>query len=237
MGSTLRAAKFLASIAATHPEFCANFKIKDCSAEPHKLQFVECEKLVPNELAAKMLPTGSRARARIAAALQRLDATSGLLENVKTHISSRDFRPRIHAECAVAEAVHTARIRFFGNDRYISCSKPACFCCYHYLCNHPGRFVHPPCHNRVWPNWRAPGLVGSHDLASRQQAQNRLLERVLVVINQAAISTILGKSGSTSSHPDSTTGITTTASKYDDEGSTAIGLTVSRRASIGSFVD
>ena len=237
MGSTLRAAKFLAGIAATHPEFCANFKIKDCSTEPHKLQLVECGKLVPNELAAEMLPVDSRDQVRVTNALQRLDATSGLLENVKTHINSRDFRPRIHAECAVAEAVHAARIRFFGNDRYISCSKPACFCCYHYLCNHPGRFVHPPCHNRVWPNWRAPDLVGNFNLESRQQAQKQLLDKVLVAIDQAAILTILGKPGSVSWHPDSTTGITTSASEYDDERSIAVSSTVSRRASIASFID
>lgn len=237
MGSTLRAAKFLAGIAATHPEFYANFKIQDCSAKPHELQFVECGNLVPDELAKDMLPTGSQDQGRIANALQHLDRTSSLLEDVKSHIISRNFQPRVHAECAVAEAVHAARIRFFGNDRYIACSKPACFCCYHYLCHHPGKFVRPPCHNRVWPNWRAPDLVGRHDLASRQQTQERVLEKVLVALNEATIRTILGKSASIGWHPDSTSGITTTASRRDGGASTIVGSSISRRTSHISLVD
>ena len=58
------------------------------------------------------------------------------------------FLPRVHAELVVLDHFHTQELVFAEGDKYIGCSKQAC-CCYHYICAHPGKFVHPASHNKT----------------------------------------------------------------------------------------
>ena len=68
------------------------------------------------------------------------------------------WKPRVHAELVLNDVFVNQKFEFVDGDRYIACSKAACFCGYHYIRAH-GLFVVPDCHNNVWVNWKAPDIV------------------------------------------------------------------------------
>jgi hypothetical protein len=50
------------------------------------------------------------------------------------------------------EHIHVNRVSFVGNERYIGCSKPFCYCCNLYASFHPGLCLPRPCHGNTWIN-------------------------------------------------------------------------------------
>jgi hypothetical protein len=73
------------------------------------------------------------------------------------------FQPKVHAEAVMADHFFRHNLVFWGEDRYIGCSKPSCFCCDLYLKNHGREFSDRPCHGNIWINWcpTSPSLAGS----------------------------------------------------------------------------
>lgn len=69
------------------------------------------------------------------------------------------FKTRIHAELLLADFFYWNQFDFVGDDPYIGCSKPACFNCFHYILAHPGNFILPACHNKLYLAWRTPDIV------------------------------------------------------------------------------
>jgi hypothetical protein len=64
---------------------------------------------------------------------------------------------RVHAELQIADMFSRAQdMKFVDNDKYIGCSKPACYFCYTWLCNHKHYYVHPATHYKIIPGCRAP---------------------------------------------------------------------------------
>ncbi|KAF1829577.1 hypothetical protein BDW02DRAFT_592514 [Decorospora gaudefroyi] len=75
--------------------------------------------------------------------------------------ASENIVTRVHAELQIADTFSRAQdIKFVDNDKYIGCSKPACYFCYTWLCNHKHRYVEPATHYKVIPGCRGP----DHDL-------------------------------------------------------------------------
>jgi hypothetical protein len=79
-------------------------------------------------------------------------------ENTMSDILEKDhtFSALVHAELLLLDHFWRNDYQFWERDRYIGCSKPACYSCYRYISNHPGNFVDPPSHHRIYMNWRAP---------------------------------------------------------------------------------
>jgi hypothetical protein len=88
--------------------------------------------------------------------LDRLRVLRG--ENTTSDILVKDhtFNTLVHAELLLLDHFWRNDYQFWGRDRYIGCSKPACYSCYRYISNHPGNFVDPPSHHKIYKNWRAP---------------------------------------------------------------------------------
>ncbi|KUJ06223.1 uncharacterized protein LY89DRAFT_603678, partial [Mollisia scopiformis] len=72
------------------------------------------------------------------------------------------FKTRIHAELLLADLFYWHQFDFLEEDPYIGCSKPACFNCFQYLLAHPGNFVLPACHNKLYLAWRTPDILEDH---------------------------------------------------------------------------
>jgi hypothetical protein len=106
----------------------------------------------------------------------------------------------------LVKAVHNTDFAFVDNDKHIACSKPACFCCYHYICHHPGAFVRPPCHNKVYLNWKPPETSGS-DPDNKVNLQRDVMIRISERIREAIIQNVLNRTR-WMRHLDSTSGIT-----------------------------
>lgn len=69
--------------------------------------------------------------------LSTMDQRLSLQENLMGQYNNPNFIPNVHAEIRVLEHFHENSLRFAGNDRFIGCSKPACYCCQLYIQHHP----------------------------------------------------------------------------------------------------
>lgn len=88
-------------------------------------------------------------------AIKKLEA-----KNLRTKLGD-GWSPIVHAEILIADHFHKTGLDFFENDRYIACSKAACYCCYYFLrqlSHHPGQFVEPGCHYNAYIRWRLPDI-------------------------------------------------------------------------------
>lgn len=123
---------------------------------------------------------------------------------------------RYHAELQVANFFNAMALPFQDHDRYIGCSKSACWFCFQYLRNlRPSRagggssswsssaedgFVEPSCHNQVLPGVSFPPAKseGSKEFAMRMMA--KMNDVVLNKIREV----LLGSETQFSSHHQST---------------------------------
>lgn len=64
-------------------------------------------------------------------------ATMDTKFNIQEH-----FGPRVHAELNLLEYFHTVWVPFVDDGRFIGCSKPMCYCYYHYISLYAGGWVY-----------------------------------------------------------------------------------------------
>ncbi|EAS36470.3 uncharacterized protein CIMG_01824 [Coccidioides immitis RS] len=103
--------------------------------------------------------------------LERLDIFCDIPEKLKDACT---FRTRVHAELLLVDKFRSNKWEFFAGDRYVGCSKPACFCCYHYINSLPERYFVAQCHNKVYTHWRAPDLTDIHDFSAAKVREDAL---------------------------------------------------------------
>lgn len=66
------------------------------------------------------------------------------------------FGMQVHAEITMIEHFHANGLVFAGQDRYIGCSKPSCYCCNLYM-RHPIFQMEPrSSHLNIWKKWSPP---------------------------------------------------------------------------------
>ncbi|EQK99734.1 hypothetical protein OCS_04550 [Ophiocordyceps sinensis CO18] len=113
--------------------------------------------------------------------------------------------PRVHAEVQLLDHFHAHRLSFAADDRYIACSKPACFCCRLYFRHHPARCVEPDSHGNLHLNW---GLARLRDGArdARWAEQRAVLDNMNDDIRDVVFMAVLA--GPRPARPDSLSGIT-----------------------------
>ncbi|KAI1103870.1 hypothetical protein F4804DRAFT_352612 [Jackrogersella minutella] len=139
--------------------------------------------------------------------LTDLDQKFNITQRVRQSYGNKNFKPRVHAEIQVLEHFWESKYKFAGNDRYIGCSKPACYCCHLYFQFHISRPVIPPSHLKIYLNWGVRDLPEG-DMDPGYIAQRDLLNKMVVTIRQDALDQIEKKAGPSRWHPDSLTGIT-----------------------------
>lgn len=81
--------------------------------------------------------------------------------------SEKSITTRVHAELQIADQFSRYRtMEFVDGDKYIGCSKPACYFCYNWLDNHKHRYVHPSAHFKIIPGCRGPDTGINHSGAA-----------------------------------------------------------------------
>lgn len=207
-----RAAKFLTYAAASHPHIFCGFTVRCQNSGPVLPRPSEHAGLTLAGISSRMFPSNSAVLSNFREGLQMLEEKGSIMSRVLDHYRSKDWHPRIHAELTLLEALHDKRCTFFGNDKYIACSKPACFCCYHYIGYHQGLFVRPPCHNKVYINWQPPNLATNSSHA-RAIGQRDVINKVTQEVRRAVVERVLNTQNKMRWHPDSSTGITPLTSR------------------------
>jgi len=90
------------------------------------------------------------------AGLEKLDQKFGLSDKLISEGTARVWRLKVHAELILLNKIRTTNFEFAYNDRYIGCSKPACYCCSMYM-----EAQHDKCefyghHDVAYLTWQAP---------------------------------------------------------------------------------
>jgi hypothetical protein len=146
-----------------------------------------------------------------------MDRLSSLMSGEGEEIDSflqreRDTKTRVHAELLLIDYFERNSCNFLAQgEKYIGCSKPACYLCHMYITLHPSRYTIPPSHNKVYIGWRPPDVYVGESGASRLlQVQERILLRMIDLVRNDLSSEIKSRNMRLPFHTDSTTGITTT---------------------------
>ncbi|KAI5457398.1 hypothetical protein BGZ63DRAFT_417121 [Mariannaea sp. PMI_226] len=90
--------------------------------------------------------------------LIRLDLPSSgdSVNPIRAKMAQRSILTRVHAELQICDQFSRRGFNFVGGDKYIGCSKPACYFCYNWLVSHRHNYVHPATHNKIITGCRGP---------------------------------------------------------------------------------
>jgi hypothetical protein len=160
------------------------------------------------EAIAGRMTSNPAAIASLREALRDLDQKFNLSSKLATECRSPKWRPRVHAELILLDKFWIEGLDFVDGDRYIGCSKPACYCCYHYIVAHPGRFVVPASHNNAYIDWKAPDIYDA-DKTALIKARATILNAMAMKIRNEVEGQILERRGPARWRPDSLTEMST----------------------------
>ncbi|KAK7967992.1 uncharacterized protein PG986_002269 [Apiospora aurea] len=137
-----------------------------------------------------------------------LDRRLNIGDKIVASYNNKDFRPCVHCEVQVLEHFYENSLRFSHNDRFVACSKPACYCCHLYFRAHPADPEEPRCHQKIWPAWSPPLIENGHRDEKKYRHQLYILNSMIESIRKQALAQIENKVTDMEHHQDSTTGIT-----------------------------
>lgn len=207
LGSHLKAAKILTTAGWRLPNLFENFTIQTRPSPPPSLPPPVDQQMTLDGVINRMIGNDPEETLRYQKDLAIMDTKFKILNRFRAKFQDENFRPRVHAELILLEYFHKNRLLFVENDRFIACSKLACYCCYHYISVHPGGFVRPASHGVRHLNWRVPDLIDETDTREKNH-QRDVLNNVIEQIRLDALRQIEQRRGPSPWHPDSTTGIT-----------------------------
>jgi hypothetical protein len=91
-------------------------------------------------------------------ALHAIAELDYLNDEIRAHLAlRRNIVTMVHAELQIADAFSRHRyMEFVDDDKFVGCSKPACYFCYNWLSNHRHKYTLPATHNTIIPGCRGP---------------------------------------------------------------------------------
>ncbi|KAK8240125.1 hypothetical protein HDK90DRAFT_523243 [Phyllosticta capitalensis] len=199
------------------PQLFKGFEVCCLKAAPssHNLPVADVRQTF-DSVVLRMLPSGSTEDVRrYQNNLVIMDRKFNLYSRFLASYEEKNFRPRVHCELALLEHFYANNLESFERDKFIGCSKPACYCCALYLQNHPGGFAKPASHQKIYLNWCPPDSVFKDPENSRTH-QHDILNKMISLLRTEALRQISDCSGPTRWHPDSTTGITNSSGRLVD---------------------
>ncbi|KAI2734488.1 hypothetical protein DTO013E5_9983 [Penicillium roqueforti] len=121
-------------------------------------------------------------------------------------------KTRVHAELLVLDHFEQTGGRFLNEkNKYIGCSKPACYLCHMFISCHPRGYASPPSHQKLYLNWRLPDVrTHEQNAAMRFQHQQNVLLRMIDTVRGGLINDIATSVGKQTGFADSTAGGTST---------------------------
>jgi hypothetical protein len=210
LGSHVKAARTLVAAAMRFPAFFDGFEIEYlASSKPAELPPLMDELTTLDGIIVRMLTNENKRKVPFYQnALNAMDTKFQIYQRLKNEYKTPTFLPRVHAELILLEHFYRRGYDFVDGDKYIGCSKPACYCCYHYISAHPGNFVRPASHNKTYLAWRPPDIVDDDTEGSATKHRRDIVNKMVVNIRTDVLEQIEKQSGRRCTHPDSTTGIT-----------------------------
>jgi OTT_1508-like deaminase len=192
LGSWSKASKIIVRVAKRRPELVENFRVK-CLTPPNRINLPAADHQTRLEgVLQRMFPKNERERLEQMQVVLRSSRILNFETEFLEKYTSKNFAPRSHAEVISLEHFYVNKLEFFGNQRYIGCSKPSCYCCDLYIKFHPGNFVRRPCHGNVWANWCVPGLAIDDKRAIPWHVK-RILTQMVEHVRRDALCLIMSK--------------------------------------------
>jgi hypothetical protein len=157
LGEHVKATKTIVSAALRFPGILDEFEIQARVSPPSSCYFQSPYSITLDGMAGRIFAKEDEI-VRYQEALETLERTSNgaLLGRLQQECC---FKTRIHAELLLVDLFYWHQFEFLDDDLYIGCSKPACFNCFQYILAHPGNFVLPACHNKLYLAWRTPDIL------------------------------------------------------------------------------
>ena len=181
LGSWFVAARFLVAIARQNPQLLENFKVIPVNRIGRIATRVLDEDMSIGQALLRTLPRYNSELIDLRTRTLQSTSSDNLASRFMKNYRDPNSIPRVHAETLMVEHFYFNELHFFGNDRYIGCSKPSCYCCDLYLRHHPGNFETRPCHGNVWVKWCLPFEVDEGDLSKHIHAA-KMHKRILINI-------------------------------------------------------
>ncbi|KAI9047071.1 hypothetical protein LZ554_009145 [Drepanopeziza brunnea f. sp. 'monogermtubi'] len=236
LNHTMKAVKVVVSAGLQFPHWFDSFSVKRTSSSHSSASPLSGKPASLMGIVGRMT-SDVREMALYREALRDMDRRFKLSDDFQNQCRSATWKPRVHAELLLVDLFWRRGFEFVDGDRYIGCSKPACYCCYHYIQNHPGRFVVPACHNNNWLNWRAPDIKERcrSDLVDARAA---VLQKMVEKIRLDVFDQIRQRRGPAKWKADSLTEISTVrpgpSGLVDLDGENLLGKTISKEGSYAS---
>ena len=119
---------------------------------------------------------------------------------------------RVHAELVLLDWFRSSNSRFLADDRYIGCSKDACYSCDRYVqaLTREEKVAFRGCHNKVYLAWRPPDIPSDSNFETTRHRDVQL-QKIMGIV-RSDLHKQLQRSDRRTWHFDSSTGITTQVS-------------------------
>jgi hypothetical protein len=210
LGHHFRAADILVSCAPRLMDLLHDFEVRPVpvlakSTMPPPDDLTKADKIL-----TRMLPANSTELEHYQQSFADMNSRFQVFKRFMENYAQQGKNSCVHAEVQVLEHFYAHKMDFAGDDPYIACSKPACFCCLLYFRHHPGHFVEPISHNKIYLNWRPPdfstliGIISPNHLRDILNAMNQ-------EIRKEALQQVHRQTAPKAWHPDSITGVTESA--------------------------
>lgn len=197
--------KLIEAAVSLSQDFAGGFQIKTLpSSKEQKLPLRPKEATIESTLSR--MYSNTEERDRFMARLRFIWEPSELSELLKRQYNTKT---RVHAELLLVDHFDIHGCTFLGgDDRYIGCSKPACYLCYAYITGHPGRYADPSSHQKLYIGWRLPDIHPRHSGGDKRQAfQEEMLLKMIKKVREDIVTDIESRTSRLPFHSDSTTGM------------------------------
>jgi hypothetical protein len=188
LGATRAAANTVVEAMVTVPSLKRVHEIRTVSAPATVEKTIHPSCMSPYEvLHGISADSASRNPIHYKPAVARLHELDSSLDRpiYSSMVSRQTIVTRVHAELQIADTFSRSRdMEFVDNDKYIGCSKSACYFCYNWLCNHKHYYVQPATHHKIILGCRGPDdnlnemganvLIGMYSKFIRQTGQDIL---------------------------------------------------------------
>ena len=206
LGEHVKSAKILVTAALRMPYLLENFEIRVCRSSRYNPSPLSPTSIDLDGIVGRAFHGENIDRYRASLSSMNRIFEGNLWQLVKDRCS---FSTRVHAELLFVNHFQEHQYAFVADDRYIGCSKPACYCCYHYISALRQGFnlSMPACHNNLYLAWRAPDIPqgrGKEALKQQQDALNTMILSIRADLQRQ----IDGREPRRPSQYDSLTGVT-----------------------------
>ncbi len=152
-------------------EFLEEFSIQVKSSSPRAYCNLLPENTIASDIMGRMCSKNDAASYRDVLKLMNFSYELNLNVALEENCA---FETRIHAELLLLDLFIRKKHEFTGEDRYIECSKPACYFCSQYFRAQITSFTLPACHNKLYLRWWSSDIFDELDLEAIQRRNDTM---------------------------------------------------------------